>query len=91
MNAAKDQDFVDFYHTYYVPNNAVLSIAGDFKPEDAKKLIEQYDKKMKESSKYLKGRVGRIKRIPDIMIRGARLGTKQRQLICKCSILRLKI
>ncbi len=42
LNAAKDQDFVDFYHTYYVPNNAVLSIAGDFKPEEAKKLIEQY-------------------------------------------------
>jgi predicted Zn-dependent peptidase len=41
-NAAKDQDFVDFYHTYYVPNNAVLSIAGDFNPEEAKKLIEKY-------------------------------------------------
>jgi zinc protease len=42
LNAAKDQDFVDFYHTYYVPNNAVLSIAGDFNPEEAKKLIEKY-------------------------------------------------
>jgi zinc protease len=42
LNAAKDQDFVDFYHTYYVPNNATLSIAGDFTPEQAKKLIEAY-------------------------------------------------
>ncbi len=42
LNAAKDQDFVDFYHTYYVPNNAVLSIAGDFNPEQIKKLIDAY-------------------------------------------------
>ena len=42
LNAAKDQDFVDFYHTYYVPNNAVLSIAGDFNPEQIKKLIDSY-------------------------------------------------
>jgi len=42
LNAAKDQDFVDFYHMYYVPNNATLSIAGDFTPEQAKRWIEAY-------------------------------------------------
>jgi zinc protease len=42
LNAAKDQDFVDFYKTYYVPNNAVLSIAGDFNPDQIKKLIDSY-------------------------------------------------
>jgi zinc protease len=31
-----------FYHTYYAPNNAILVIAGDFKPADAKRLIEKY-------------------------------------------------
>ena len=30
LNAAEDQEFTDFYKTFYVPNNAVLSIAGDF-------------------------------------------------------------
>ena len=29
IDAATDQDFVDFYETFYVPNNATLSIAGD--------------------------------------------------------------
>jgi predicted Zn-dependent peptidase len=42
LNAAKDQDFVDFYHTFYVPNNAVLSIAGDINLEETKKLIDKY-------------------------------------------------
>lgn len=42
LNAAKDQDFVDFYHTFYLPNNAVLSIAGDITIEETKKLVEKY-------------------------------------------------
>ena len=32
----------EFFNTYYVPNNAVVSIAGDFEPEAAMKLVEQY-------------------------------------------------
>jgi zinc protease len=39
---SKDQDFVDFYNTFYVPNNAVLIVAGDFQQEDAKKLVQTY-------------------------------------------------
>ena len=31
-----------FYQTYYVPNNAVLVLAGDIKINEAKKLIEKY-------------------------------------------------
>ena len=31
-----------FYNTYYVPNNAVLVIAGDFKTSKAKSLVEKY-------------------------------------------------
>jgi zinc protease len=42
LNAAKEQDFVDFYKTFYVPNNAVLSIAGDFNVEETKALIKKY-------------------------------------------------
>lgn len=42
LNAAKDEDFVNFYKTFYVPNNAVLSIAGDINPEQAKQLIDRY-------------------------------------------------
>ncbi|MDR0754575.1 MAG: insulinase family protein [Prevotellaceae bacterium] len=36
------KDVVDFYKMYYVPNNAVLVIAGDFQTENAKKLIAKY-------------------------------------------------
>ena len=42
LNAAQEQDFMDFYKTFYVPNNAVLSIAGDFDPKQAKKWIKAY-------------------------------------------------
>lgn len=31
-----------FHSTYYVPNNAVLVLAGDFKIREVKKLIEKY-------------------------------------------------
>ncbi len=44
LNAAQLQEFIDFYKTYYVPNNCVLSIAGDFNIEDAKKNIALYFK-----------------------------------------------
>ena len=42
IDKATLEEFRDFYHTFYVPNNAVFSLAGDFDPEDAKKQIEQY-------------------------------------------------
>ena len=29
LNKAQLSEFIEFYHTYYVPNNAVLTIAGD--------------------------------------------------------------
>jgi predicted Zn-dependent peptidase len=42
LNAAKLEEFIQFYKTYYVPNNCVLSIAGDFNKEALKKKIESY-------------------------------------------------
>ncbi len=42
LNAATLDEFIDFYKTFYVPNNAVLSVAGDINIADTKKLIEQY-------------------------------------------------
>ena len=42
IDQATLDEFRQFYHTYYIPNNAVLSLAGDFDPEDAKQQIEQY-------------------------------------------------
>jgi predicted Zn-dependent peptidase len=42
LNAAQEADFKNFYKTFYVPNNAVLSIAGDMEIAATKKLIEKY-------------------------------------------------
>jgi len=42
LNAAKLEEFIQFYKTYYVPNNCVLSIAGDINIPALKKKIEAY-------------------------------------------------
>ena len=42
LNAASEEDFQRFYRTYYVPNNAILSIAGDIDIPETKALIEKY-------------------------------------------------
>jgi zinc protease len=42
LSRAKLQDFVDFYQTFYVPNNCVLSLAGDIDIPQVKKQIEDY-------------------------------------------------
>lgn len=42
LNEAKIDEFRDFYKTYYVPNNATLSIAGDINKPELKKWIEKY-------------------------------------------------
>jgi len=42
LDAATEEDYKEFYETFYVPNNAVLSIAGDIDIEETKKLVEKY-------------------------------------------------
>jgi predicted Zn-dependent peptidase len=42
LNAAEMSEFIDFYKTYYVPNNCVLSIAGDIDIAKTKQLIQAY-------------------------------------------------
>jgi predicted Zn-dependent peptidase len=42
LDAAQEEDYVNFYKTFYVPANATLSIAGDLNIEQTKKWIEKY-------------------------------------------------
>ena len=42
IRAAKDEEFKQFYNAFYVPNNAVLVIAGDIEIEPTKKLVDTY-------------------------------------------------
>ena len=42
LDAAQEEDYVNFYKTFYVPANATLSIAGDIDIEQTKKWITKY-------------------------------------------------
>jgi zinc protease len=42
LSAASLADVQNFFKTYYAPNNATLTIAGDFDPATVKTLVAQY-------------------------------------------------
>jgi len=42
LSAASLTDVQNFFKTYYAPNNATLTIAGDFNPATVKTLVAQY-------------------------------------------------
>jgi len=42
LSAASLDDVAQFFATYYTPDNAVLSIAGDFDSAEARKLVGEY-------------------------------------------------
>ena len=42
LDAASVDDVRDFFHTYYVPNNATVVLAGDFDTKQALALVNQY-------------------------------------------------
>jgi zinc protease len=46
LNAASVEDVAAFFKMYYAPNNAVLSVVGDFKTADAIKKIKEYFEKI---------------------------------------------
>ena len=42
LSAASLADIAEFFATYYTPDNAVLSIAGDFEPAEARAFVERF-------------------------------------------------
>jgi predicted Zn-dependent peptidase len=42
IGAATLDDVASFFETFYLPNNAVLTLAGDFEPDRALELVERY-------------------------------------------------
>jgi zinc protease len=42
LDSAKLEDVHDFFKTYYSPNNAALTIVGNFNQADAKQWVQQY-------------------------------------------------
>lgn len=53
LNAAQLSEFIDFYKTFYVPNNAVLSIAGDIDIEKTKVLVDKYFKDIPKGTREI--------------------------------------
>ena len=70
LGAASHEDVVQFFRSYYTPNNASLVVAGDFDPAEARRLVERW--------------YGSIPRGPDPPARAsapARLSAEQRLLL----------
>jgi zinc protease len=42
LTAAQLEDVKDFFRRYYTPNNAVLTLSGDFEPGEARALVQKY-------------------------------------------------
>ena len=42
LDAASLEDVAQFFRTFYTPDNAVLTVAGDFEPAEARELIERH-------------------------------------------------
>jgi zinc protease len=42
LSAASLDDIAEFFSTYYTPDNAVVSVAGDFDPSETRKLVSEY-------------------------------------------------
>ena len=42
IDEARLEEFIEFHSRFYVPNNAILSIAGDIDPVTAKELVTKY-------------------------------------------------
>ena len=53
IDKASIEEFREFYKTYYVPQNAVLTIAGDIKIDKAKELIKKYFSEIPQGTKEI--------------------------------------
>jgi zinc protease len=51
LEAASIADVRDFYATYYVPENATLTLVGDFDTAQAKELVQQYFGRVPKAAK----------------------------------------
>jgi predicted Zn-dependent peptidase len=81
LNAASLEDVSEFFATYYAPNNAVLTVAGDFEPAAALAMIERHFGDIPANDK--------LPPPPDVTIE-PRLGTELRETVTDmCSLPRV--
>jgi len=48
------EEFMEFYKTYYVPNNATLAVAGDIDYAEAEKLVRKYFAEIPKGDREIK-------------------------------------
>jgi predicted Zn-dependent peptidase len=65
LSAATLNDAKDWFKTYYGPNNAVLSIAGDIKPEEVLEKVKKYFGDIPPGPSLVKPIINIAKRIED--------------------------
>ncbi len=53
IDKATLDEFMEFYKTFYVPNNAVMVIAGDIDPNKTKELINKYYAEIPKGTKAI--------------------------------------
>lgn len=66
IDAATNEDFEDFFATFYVPNNATLSIAGDIEVDEAKLLVEKYFSEIPRGTKEIPRPKVEMKKLGDV-------------------------
>lgn len=54
LDAAKLEEFQEFNKKFYIPNNAVLVVAGNFESDQAKKWIKKYFEPIKKGTPVVK-------------------------------------
>ncbi len=57
LDAAKLDEFINFYHKFYIPNNATLVVAGDIDKEKTKYLIQQYFESIPKGADIVRNKV----------------------------------
>jgi zinc protease len=73
LGAASLDDVAEFFRTYYVPNNAVLTLAGDLEPGRALGRVEAYFEEIP--------RGGEIPPVPGRVDPGSRIGDTVREVV----------
>ncbi|MBW3470139.1 M16 family metallopeptidase [Arthrospiribacter ruber] len=54
LDAASLEEFVDFYKTFYVPNNATLTLVGDFEYDEAEEMVKKYFSEIPKGTKEMR-------------------------------------
>lgn len=54
LSAASMEDIMEFFRIYYAPNNASITIAGDFNPSQVKEWVQKYFGSFKRGAEILR-------------------------------------